>query len=139
MKKLFFPVMLLATACLVPTPVRADDDSPLAKQMESLDDAYKGFRREKDPAKGAALAREAQDAVLKAVPMVPGLIESMPDGEDKAKAIAAYRTQMGQLFVALCEVESAFVAKDLDKVAELVNTLKSQKKKGHDEFMEDDE
>lgn len=138
MKKLLFPVMMLATACLLPTPVRADD-TPMAKQMEALDDAYKGFRREKDPAKGAAMAREAQDAVLKAIPMTPALLEEMPDGEAKAAAVASFRIQMGQLFVSLCQVEAAFVAKDLDKVTELVTELKSQKKKGHDEFMEDEE
>lgn len=138
MKKLFFPVMLLATACLIPTPVRADD-SPLAKEMEAMDDAYKGFRREKDPAKGAAMAREAQASVLKAIPLVPAMVEKMPAGEAKEKAIASYRTQMGKLFVSLCEVESAFIAKDLAKVAELVTTLKGQKKDGHDEFIEEEE
>ena len=139
MKKLFFPVMLLATACLIPTPVRAEEDTPLAKEMEGLDDAYKGFRREKDPVKGAAMAREAQASVLKAIPMVPAMVEKMPAGEAKEKAIAGYRTQMGKLFVSLCEVESAFIAKDLAKVAELVTTMKGQKKEGHDEFIEEEE
>ncbi|TAF26571.1 MAG: hypothetical protein EAZ71_04995 [Verrucomicrobia bacterium] len=138
MKKLFLPVMLLATACLIPAPARADD-SPLAKQMEALDDAYKAFRREQDPAKGAALAREAQDAVLKAIPMAPSMFDGMPDGEAKAKGLASYRMQMGQLFVSLCEVEAAFAGKDLTKVAELVKTLKSQKKTGHDDFIPEEE
>lgn len=139
MKKMILPVMLLATACLIPTPVRAAEDSPLAKQMESIDDAYKAFRRETDPAKGAAAAREAQDSVLKAIPLVPAMLEAMPAGEAKQKALASYRTQMGKLFVSLCEVESAFVAKDLAKVATLVDTLKGQKKEGHDEFIEEEE
>ncbi len=111
----------------------------MAKQMESLDDAYKGFRREKDPVKGAAMAREAQEAVLKAIPMTPAMLEKMPAGEAKEKALVSYRTQMGKLFVSLCEVESAFIAKDLAKVTELVTTLKGQKKDGHDEFIEEEE
>lgn len=138
MKNLFFPVMILATACLIPAPLRADD-TPLAKQMESLDDAYKAFRREQDPVKGAAMAREAQDSVLKAIPMAPAMFDGMPDGEAKAKGLAGYRLQMGQLFVTLCEVEAAFVAKDLAKVAELVKTIKGQKKTGHDDFIPEDE
>lgn len=138
MKKLFFPVMLLATACLIPSPVRAED-SPMAEQMDALDDAYKAFRRETDPAKGSKAAREAQDIVLKTIPLVPAMVEKMPAGEAKDKAIASYRTQMGKLFVSLCEVEAAFVAKDLEKVAALVETLKGHKKEGHDEFIEDEE
>lgn len=138
MKKLIFPAMLLAAACMVPAPVRADD-TPLAKEMEAMDDAYKAFRRETDPAKGAKAAREAQEAVLKAIPMTPAMVEKMPAGEAKDKAIASYRTQMGKLFVSLCEVEAAFVAKDLAKVATLVDTLKGQKKEGHNEFIEEEE
>jgi ABC-type transport system substrate-binding protein len=138
MKNAFFPTMMLAALCLMPVPARADD-SPLAKQMETLDDAYKAFRRETDPVKGAKAAREAQESVLKAIPMVPAMVEKMPAGEPKDKALASYRLQMGKLFVALCEVEAAFVAKDLPKVAELVTTLKGQKKKGHDEFIEEEE
>jgi hypothetical protein len=138
MKKMFLPVMLLATACLIPTPVRADD-TPLAEQMDLIDDAYKAFRRETDPVKGAKAAREAQDLVLKAIPLVPAMLEKMPAGEAKDKALSGYRTQMGKLFVSFCEVESAFIAKDLAKVTALVETLKGQKKEGHDEFIEEEE
>ena len=130
--------MMLAALFLMPVPARADD-SPLAKEMETLDDAYKAFRRETDPVKGAKAAREAQESVLKAIPLVPAMLEKMPAGEAKEKALASYRLQMGKLFVALCEVEAAFIAKDLPKVAELVTTLKGQKKEGHDEFIEDEE
>ena len=130
--------MMLAALFLMPVPARADD-SPLAKEMETLDDAYKAFRRETDPVKGAKAAREAQESVLKAIPLVPAMLEKMPAGEAKEKALASYRLQMGKLFVSLCEVEAAFVAKDLPKVAELVTTLKGQKKEGHDEFIEDEE
>ena len=139
MKKLIFPAVLLAATLVMPLPVRAEDDTPLAKEMEKLDEAYKAFRRETDAAKGAAAAREAQATVLKAIPLTPAMLEKMPAGEDKDKAMAAYRLQMGKLFVSLCEVESAFVAKDLDTVAKLVDTLKSGKKDGHDKFMEEEE
>jgi hypothetical protein len=140
MKKLIFPAILFAASILVPVQVRAqEEDSPLAKEMERVDDAYKGFRKEKDPVKGAAAAREAQDSVLKAIPLVPALLEKMPAGEAKEKALAAYRLQMGKLFVSLCEVEGAFIAKDLDKVTTLVDAIKASKKEGHDAFIEEEE
>ena len=141
MKKLIFPALLLASALMLPTPVRAQDkeDPPLAKEMEKVDEAFKGFRRETDPIKGAKAAREAQEGVLKALAFTPALIEKMPAGEAKEKAILAYRTQMGELFVTFCKVEAAFVAKDIPGVTKLVDDLKAAKKKGHDEFMEEEE
>jgi hypothetical protein len=36
-------------------------------------------------------------------------------------------------------VESAFIAKDLEKVAKLVDTLKGEKKDGHGAFIEDED
>ncbi|MEK7949569.1 hypothetical protein [Luteolibacter soli] len=143
MKKLIFPALLLASTLMLPTPARAQDkekdDTPLAKEMGKVDEAFKGFRRETDPVKGAKAAREAQDALLKTLAFTPALIEKMPAGEAKEKALVAYRTQIGQLFVTFCEVEAAFVAKDLPGVAKLVDAVKAAKKKGHDEFMEDED
>ena len=140
MKKLIFPAFLFAATLVMPLPLRAEEaDTPLAKEMEKLDDAYKAFRRETDASKGAVAAREAQGTVLKAIPLVPALIDKMPAGEAKDKALVGYRTQMGKLFVSLCEVESAFIAKDLDTVAKLVDSLKGEKKEGHDTFIEEEE
>jgi hypothetical protein len=139
MKKLIFPAILLLATVLGPVRAHAEEDTPLAKEMEKVDTAYKTFRKEKDPAKGIAAAREGQDAVLKAIPLTPAMLEKMPAGEEKTKALAAYRLQMGKLFVSLCEVEAAYIAKDLDKVAKLVDALKSGKKEGHDAFVEEEE
>lgn len=138
MKKFLFPVFALAAVCLTPAPLQAHD-SPLAEQMESLNDAFKAFRRENDSTKGAAAAREAQDAVLKAIPMIPARVEKIGDAKEKAKAQAAYRKQMAQLYVTLCEIEGAFIDGDTAKVTELVESLKSHKKEGHNAFIEDEE
>ncbi|MEI6818318.1 MAG: hypothetical protein WCL19_01820, partial [Verrucomicrobiota bacterium] len=56
-------------------PAMAEEHSVLAKQMESMNDAFKALRRETDPVKGAAEARAAQQAALKAAAEVPELIE----------------------------------------------------------------
>ena len=130
-------ILLGCAACLI-LPISADEDSPLGKQMESLNDAYKAFRKETDPAKGAALARDAQQALVNSMAEMPELIRNMPDGPEKAKASAAYRKQLAQCLVTLCEVEEAFLAGKTDKVAELVTQIKDLKKAGHDQFMEDE-
>lgn len=115
-----------------------DEDTPLAKEMDTMNSAYKAMRREKDSAKGAELAREAQNAMFKAIVEVPELVKAMPDGPDKAKASAEFRKMMGSLISTLASMELAFLDGDLAKVKELVGTLRESKKGGHDKFMEDD-
>jgi soluble cytochrome b562 len=130
-------ILMSCLACLV-LPISAEEETPLGKQMEAFNDAYKAFRRETDPAKGAALAREAQQAVIKGLGELPSMLAKMPDGAAKSKAAAEYRRMMAKLLVSLCEVEEAFLDGKTDKVAEIVESLKEMKKAGHDKFMEDE-
>jgi soluble cytochrome b562 len=129
--------MMSCAACLV-LPLFAEEDTPLGKQMESFNDAYKVFRKETDPAKGAAAAREAQQAVIKGLAETPAMLVKMPEGPAKAKAAAEYRKMLGKVFVSLCEVEEAFLAGKIDDVAKIVATLKDMKKEGHDKFIEEE-
>lgn len=124
---------------LIPAVHAAEPETPLGKQMEAVDDAFKGFRRETDPAKGAKEARDAQTGVLKAAMEVPALISDMKDGPEKAIALNAYKTAVGKLYISLCEVEKAFLNNDLESVASIVDTIKKMKKEGHQEFMKDED
>lgn len=114
------------------------DDTPLDKHMEAMDDAFKGFRRETDPVKGAAQARDAQLAALKAAAEVPVVVKEMPEGPEKAKALATYRKMMGKLFITLCEVEEAFLDNKIEEVTRIVGELKDQKKAGHEKFVKEE-
>lgn len=127
----------LAGLLLAPVTANAEE-SPLAAQMEIVGGAFKALRAEQDPAKGAATAREAQDAVLKAAAIQPTTITKLADAAAKAQATAEYRLMLGKLFVTLCEVEQAFLAKDMAKVAALLEDLKAHKKAGHTRFMEEE-
>ncbi len=115
------------------------DQTPLGKQMEAMNDAYKAFRTETDPVKGAALAREAQQAALKSAIETPAMIKEMPDGPDKVKAAVGFRKMMGKLVISLCEVEEAFINGKLEDVAKIVTTLKELKKDGHEKYKKEDE
>ncbi|QTN30837.1 hypothetical protein HZ994_00330 [Akkermansiaceae bacterium] len=128
----------LAATLMFVQPAKADEDSPLAKEMEVMNDAYKAMRREEDPSKGAALAREAQDAMVKAITELPEMVKAMPEGADKAKASAEYRKMMGNLISTLAGMELAFLDGDLAKVKEIVESMRDIKKQGHDKFMEDE-
>lgn len=131
-------ILLGCAACLM-LPLAADEETPLEKQMEAFNDAYKAFRKESDSTKGAALARDAQQALIKSMAELPELVAKMPEGTEKAKASAEYRKMIGHCLVAMCEVEEAFLAGKTDEVAEIVTKLKEMKKAGHDKFMEEEE
>jgi Cytochrome b562 len=127
-------------------PARAQDDkekekdqTELGKHMEAMNDAFKAFRRETDPVKGAVQAREAEDAVLKGMVQTPELIKEMPEGPEKAKSLVTYRKMTGKLYITLCEVEEAFLNGKVDEVAKIVDSLKEQKKEGHKKFIKEDE
>ena len=120
-------------------PMKADEESPLGKQMESLNDAFKALNKEKDAAKGAALAREAQEGVLKGISIVPDFITDMiPDAKEKEKAIADYRKLMGETFVVFCKIETAFLEGKMDEVAKLAADAKALKKEGHKKYIEEE-
>jgi len=128
----------LAATLMFVQPSMADD-TPLAKQMDAMNDAYKAMRRETDPAKGAALARTAQDAMVKGIVELPEMVKGMPEGPDKAKASASYRKMMGNLIATLADMELAFLNNDMAKVKEIVESMRDLKKEGHDKFMDEDE
>jgi hypothetical protein len=135
MKKLLIP--MLVGALLPVTSVRADD-TPLAEQMEIVNDSYKALRRVKDAAEGVKLAREGQAAVLKSITMTPEFVEAGGHPDGKEKAMVAYKKQMAALYITFCDAESACLDGDLEKIQELVQAFKDSKKKGHNEFMEED-
>ncbi len=122
-------------------PARAEEKEPtaLGKQMEAMNDAFKAFRKEADPVKGAAQAREAQAAALKGAVEVPQTIKDMPEGAEKAKAFAEYHKMIGKLYVTLCEVEEAFLNGKIDEVAKIVDSLKEMKKAGHKKFVKEED
>ncbi len=125
-----------ASCLLVPLP--AGGETPLARHMGAFNDLYKSIRKETNTAKGAALAREAQREIVKAMSETPELVAEMPEGPQKARAAAEFRKMIGRVFVALCEMETAFLDGDTARVSDIVTALKDLKKAGHGKFMKDE-
>ena len=133
-------LILLGCALFAMVPVCAEKaETPLGREMENLAGAFKAFAKETDSAKGAALAREAQQAALKGMAELPAMLKEMPAGPEKDKAGAAFRKKMGQVFVAFCEAEEAFLAGKPEEVAKIVTALKDLKKEGHKAFVKDED
>lgn len=120
-------------------PMQADEETPLGKEMEVINDSFKALNKEKDPAKGAALARKAQESMLKGAAMVPDFIQDMiPDAKEKEKAMADYRRLMGEAYVVFCKIETAFLEGKMDEVTKLADEAKALKKEGHKKYIEEE-
>lgn len=127
---------LFAAVSLIPLTASAQEKhSKIHDQMEKMNDAYKAFRKETDPAKGAELAREAQKYAIEGLSEVPDMVKDIKDPAEKAKAEVSYKKMMAKLVVSLCEVEEAFLNGKVEDVEKIVDTLKDQKKEGHEKFV----
>lgn len=132
---------LICLAALMTTGVlRAEDDhTPLEETMEQTSDAIKSLRKidKNDWAALAEAARKAADGIRKGMEFIPVLIKDMPDGKDKAKAIADYRRMMGLSYANLSELELAYLEEDEEKVEEVLKKVKAGKKEGHKKYSDD--
>ncbi len=99
MKNQLFLLTCVAGLFSMPLMAAEKEQTPLGKHMEAMNDAYKAFRRETDPAKGIIEAREAQKNALLSASEVPALIKEMPEGPEKEKAFLEYRKMVGKLYV----------------------------------------
>ncbi|MGC4014375.1 MAG: cytochrome b562 [Luteolibacter sp.] len=130
----------IAAAVLSLHTARAEEkpETELGKQMEAANDALKAMKKETDPAKGAALARQAEAALVKCLSEVPSTLEKTPEAE-KAKALANYRTLIAKSYVTVSQIEEAYLANDLEKVKTLSEALRPDKKEGHEKYKPKDE
>lgn len=120
---------------LLAQPIMAEEkQTELGKQMEIVGDVYKLTKRESDPQKGAALARQAQTELLKAFNATPSLVAEMPDGPKKQAAMAQYRRMIGESLTLMCRLEEAFLAGDLNAVAQIRDRLTTLRNDSHEKF-----
>lgn len=135
MKKLLISVFALGLFVTAPTQAQ---DSPLAEQMDLMNDSYKMIRRNSEPEKNVEYARIAQQAMLKAITITPEFVETGGHPGPKDVAMATYRKQVGELFVLWCSMEIALLAEDEEQVKAIIELMKESKKTGHDEFMDEE-
>jgi hypothetical protein len=136
--KLLTTLTVLMFAAGSVSQIRADEDTPLAKAMTTTNDAMKALGKETDSTKGAAMAREAQEGIVKSIPLVPELIADMPDAAARAKALADYRKMMAQALALFCDIETAFLNNKADDVTKLITEAKALKKEGHKKYMDEE-
>ena len=139
--KLNFSIKSLAIATVmgfgIITPSFADEDTPLAEEMDTLSSSLKGLRKAETTADKVALAQAALKATLKSLEYLPMIFKDVKDAKELAKGTADYKRLVGLSYVALCELELAFIAEDEAKADEILGKLKDLKKEGHNAYTED--
>ena len=116
-----------------------EKDTPLAEAMEESGKALKSLRKidKNDWAAGAKAARAAADGCRKGMAFIPALVKEMPDGKEKAKAIADYKRLMGLSYASLAALELAYLSEDQSKVDAAMKEVKAVKKEGHKKYEDD--
>jgi soluble cytochrome b562 len=117
-----------------------EEDSPLLKDMEVIQDQLKFLRRnlkkpEENPASLAALQEMQRAAVA-----CKGMSFPMADrAEEEAKAelIKGYKLETIGLIESMLQMERALLAGDNDKARELYKDVKAFEDSGHEKYTEE--
>lgn len=137
MKKL---TTLLLSFALLLTSFAEEETTQLGKHMDELSGHLKSLRKfdDEDWAGKAEAVKKAQAELLACFTLVPAMLESVPEGPVKAKQMAEYKKLLATNFAQLCELELALYEEDEDLVDDVLSELKSIKKDGHTQFIEEE-
>lgn len=138
LKHLF--TLLAAFAIAVPA-FAADDDTPLAKEMEKISKALKFINRSIGDAskKDECLTKvaEAKTANAAGLKYEPAKTKDVPAAE-KAKFLAGYKSSMEEVGKNLDALKTAIAAGKTDDAKALLEKLNGEKKEGHKKYKADD-
>ncbi|MDP0489654.1 MAG: hypothetical protein Q7Q71_01230 [Verrucomicrobiota bacterium JB023] len=130
---------LIALGLLLGTGFTFADDTPLAEKMDEVSGTLKGLRRLEGDWQGSVkVVREAQKQLLECFAWTPALLDKMPEGREKELAIANYKTVLAESYMQLCALEIAYLSEDQEKVDIAMDAVKAGRKKGHQEFIEEE-
>jgi len=114
------------------------EKSPLAKQMEVINGSMRTVGRGWEangasPEMLSALA-DAEQAVLAAKALVPGMLAAMEDEAKKDEELMAFRIEMNALMRGMLDLEDALIAGDNGAVEKSLAALGDLKDAGHQRF-----
>jgi hypothetical protein len=117
----------------------ADDDTPLGKQMSTMNRSLRSLKRNiADPAKkqdNLDALKKINAALAEAIKLEP---KKTTEQTDKAAYVAKYKEQMEALTKSFAELEAAVKADKVEDAQKLFEKLSEQKEKGHKDFGVDD-
>ena len=134
-----FKILVVGSTGLIAGLQAEQEDTKMTKEMKTVSQQLKSLRTmpKDDFAAAADAVRTAHEALLAAMEYTAAMVEEMPDGHEKAKALADSRRVLGLSYAALCELELAYLEKDPVKVAAAMSKVKDTKKEGHKKYTDD--
>ena len=136
-------MLLLSGFSLCADEKKEKPKTPLQKEMQKMNKAYKALReafKNPDPAKTADYIQHAQVILMtteKSMTMVPALISGMPDAE-REKALEAYKGILAAQANAVKEMIRAFEDNSFEAAEAAFRKIRAEKGKGHDRYKEKD-
>ena len=134
-----FKVLALGSFALVSSLQAEEEDTKMAIEMQTVSKQLKSLRKiaKDDFAAAAEAVHKAHVALLSAMQYTAAMVEEMPAGDEKAKALADSRRLLGLSYAALCELELAYLEKDPAKIEAAMTKVKGTKKEGHKKYTDD--
>ena len=122
--------------------VRAEEDTPLAKNMSATNKALRTLKRQlADTSKkdeNVGLVGKIKANLVEAAKLEPKKTKDIPEAE-KTAYLEKYKTQIADLSKTFDDMEVALKAGKTDDAKALFDKLAEQKEKGHKDFGADDE
>ena len=119
----------------------ADDDTPLAKEMKTVNKSIRTMKRQIDDASkkddNLALIATAKKALDECLKMEPAKTKDVPAGE-KAAYLDKYKAQMKDVVKTFDDLEAAVKAGKTDDAKKIFEKLSDEKEKGHKDFNPDE-
>ena len=133
---------LLTTAALsLNVALAADDDTPLAKEMKTMNKSLRALKKQvADATKkddNLALIATIKKSLDAAAKLEPAKTKDVPAAE-KAAYLDKYKAQMTDLAKTYDELEVAIKADKADDVKKALDKLADEKEKGHKDFAPDE-
>ena len=139
MKSLLTLALTLAFGCTA--AFAAEDDSPLAKEMKTMNKSLRALKKQyADPAKkddNLALVATCKKTIDAATKLEPAKTKEVPAAE-KAAYLDKYKGELADLAKTYDESEAAIKADKADDVKKALDKLSEEKEKGHKDFAPDE-
>lgn len=133
-------LLTAALALAIVIPAIADEDTPLAKEMDKANKALKAIGRAQKEGKVtkdmASKVDEVKAAFEAAAKLEPAKTKDVPAAE-KAKFLADYKAAMEAATKDLDALKAAVESEKADEVGKALEKLNAGKKEGHKAFKAD--
>ena len=121
-----------------------EEKSPLAKEMDAMNDSYKKVYRAvrkgkiEDKEDLIAATKKLKEGFQRSKELIPPMVTKMPDGATKTKMIEDYKKAIDESITLCDQLVKDLQAGDKDAAKKTANALKKGKSSGHEKFQEDE-